>query len=57
MSNPLVRPLTPEEVARFESAEQNERKIAKSYGKFSEFDSIQEGLWIMKQGRFSVIDA
>ncbi|MBY7854379.1 hypothetical protein KW429_11785 [Vibrio fluvialis] len=26
MSNPLVRALTPEEVARFESAEQNEHK-------------------------------
>lgn len=53
MGQVTIRELTDEEVKRFESAEANEKKIASSYGRYSEHDSIQEGLWIMKTGQFS----
>ena len=49
----LVRPLTADEISRFESAEQQEQKIAKSYGCYGEHDSIQEGKWIMRTGQFA----
>ncbi|MDN3661120.1 hypothetical protein [Vibrio agarivorans] len=48
-----VRRLTQEEIARFEVAEAQEDKIKHSYGKYSEFDSIKEGQWIMKVGLFA----
>ncbi|EGR4074399.1 hypothetical protein DDO73_15170 [Vibrio cholerae] len=47
-----VRALIEVEVIRFELAESNEAKIAPSYGSLSEFDSIQEGLWIMCSGKY-----
>jgi hypothetical protein len=53
MSQIEVRALTAEEIKRFEAAEANEEKIAKAYGRYSEHDSIQEGMWIMKVGRYS----
>ncbi len=53
MSQVEVRPLTEEEIKRFESAEANENKIASSYGRYGEHDSIQEGMWIMKAGQFA----
>lgn len=53
LSNDGIRPLTTDEVKRFESAEQQERKIQKSYGKYGEHDSIQEGKWIMVTGQFA----
>ena len=53
MSQVEVRPLTEEEIKRFESAEANESKIANSYGRYGEHDSIQEGKWIMKTGQFA----
>ncbi len=53
MSQVEVRPLTEEEIKRLESAEANENKIANSYGRYGEHDSIQEGKWIMKTGQFA----
>ncbi|MGR5347455.1 hypothetical protein [Vibrio mediterranei] len=47
-----VRPLTKDEISRFETCEKQEKKIAKSYGTYSEFDLIREGQWIMRTGPF-----
>lgn len=52
MNHMDVRPLTEDEIARFEKAEEQEKKIAKSYGRYSEHDSIQEGMWIMQSGQY-----
>lgn len=48
-----VRLLNQEEIARFEAAEAQEEKIKHNYGRYSEFDSIREGQWIMKVGIFA----
>lgn len=54
MRNIEVRPLTSEEIERFDSAVANEQRILDVYGRYSEHDSIEEGKWIMRTGQYAM---